>query len=769
MTNENRVYEILSELYNGKINISHDDNIMINKLCAGFLNGTYNDMETIKNILIISNILYNNTTNTVLPLEDGVYDLVVVKYNNITGDKAPVGAPPIQFDVNSEKANTEILEKHDELIQVVQMVDVDGLLYGRNIMANQQPIREDYTYNLDPTEVPGIGDKVSHSYPELVGTLHKCKFVTTHDAEEVGASNDPSIKIFERDFYYPTFQLAYQYAYERNPSNPVVQFIAMLKYDGVSVEAEICGDTIVSASSRGDTANDEATDYTPIFGGYKFARAKGIEPKTFGMKFEAIITYDNLARLAEMTGRTYKNPRVAVIGILGSKDARKYRDFITLVPLRTSGIQFSDPVQEANFMNKYYSSGVDLKFALLSGQYYDLLWQVRKFTAEAEYMRQFMDFLFDGVVISYIDPAVRNVLGRKNSIDEWSMAIKFNPMTKQTHFYGYKYTVGQEGKITPIAYFAPVEFLGTVHDKTTVHSLKRFNQLRLRKGDIVDISYVNDVICYLTKPELEFNYHNPSPIIEFPKYCPSCGGEITVSDSGASAYCLNINCPSKVLARVTNMLDKIGIKDFGRAYIEKLGITSLTSLLNLDKQKVISEIGSVMGEKLFDRINEIQTKNYPDYRIVGAIGFSSVGEARWKLILKRFSLEYIINTNSKELGNAIKAIKGIGPQMADTIVNERRYFKEDLLTIAAMKNIHRTYGEDLLVKPAVRFTGFRNGALENVFNEKGFDADGSKGVTKATAILVIPYAGFSSSKLNKISNKCIVMTEQQAWDYLATL
>lgn len=768
MSNEERVKQILSELNNGKITITHEDIITINQLCARFLNETYTDYETIRNILEISNILYNNTTHDVLPLEDGVYDLVVVKYNNLTGDKAPVGAPPIHFEPDSEKANPELLENHDELIQPVVIIDSNSL-YRKEIMANEIPIKEDFEYNLDNEEIPGVGDKVSHNYPELVGTLHKCKFVLTNDAENVGANTDLSVKIFERDFFYPTFNTAYQFAYQKNCNNPAVQFIAMLKYDGVSVEAEICGDTIVTATSRGDTANDEATDYTPIFGGYKFARAKGMEPKTFGMKFEAIITYENMYRLAELTGRTYKNPRVAVIGILGSKDARKYRDFITLVPLRTSGINFIDPIQEANFMNKYYSSGVNLKFALLSGQYYDLLWQVRKFTAEAEFMRPYMGFLYDGVVISYIDPDVRRVLGRRNSIDEWSMAIKFNPMSKQTHFYGYKYTVGQEGKITPMAYFAPVEFLGTVHDKTTVHSLKRFNQLALRKGDIVEITYVNDVICYLTKPEIEANASNKSPIIKFPEYCPSCGGEITVSDSGASAYCLNMNCPAKVITRTTNMLDKIGIKDFGRAYIERLGITNLTSLLKLDKKKVISEIGEVMGNKLFDRINEICTKEYPDYRVVGAIGFSSVGEARWKLILSKFSLEYIINSSRKELIGGLKAIKGIGQQMAETIANERQYFKEDLLTIASMTNIRRSFGTENLYKPAVRFTGIRSDSLVKAFNDKGFDADGNKSVTKSTAILIVPYVGYSSSKMNKISNKCMVMTEQQAWDYINTL
>ena len=40
----------------------------------------------------------------------------------------------------------------------------------------------------------------------------------------------------------------------------------------------------------------------------------------------------------------------------------------------------------------------------------------------------------------------------------------------------------------------------------------------------------------------------------------------------------------------------------------------------------------------------------------------------------------------------------------------------------------------------------------------GHDADGSSSVTKQTDILLIPYEGFSSSKLNKVSDNTIIVT-----------
>ena len=250
----------------------------------------------------------------------------------------------------------------------------------------------------------------------------------------------------------------------------------------------------------------------------------------FGIKFEAIITYDNLARIAQQFGKVYKNARVAIIGILGSRDARMYRDFITLVPIRTGGLNFTDPVQEIEFLNTYYSNGVGMRYAVLtSSDYTTLLYRVKRFKDEAEYMRRYLGFMYDGVVINYADPDVKRNLGRQNSIDLWSMAIKFNALEKNTYFYGYKYTIGQDGRITPMAYFAPVEFNGSIHDKTTVHSYKRFKDLGLKIGDIVSIKYVNDVICYLSKPDITYNRENPNPVLEFPTHCPSCGSPLMFS------------------------------------------------------------------------------------------------------------------------------------------------------------------------------------------------------------------------------------------------
>ena len=85
-----------------------------------------------------------------------------------------------------------------------------------------------------------------------------------------------------------------------------------------------------------------------------------------------------------------------------------------------------------------------------------------------------------------------------------------------------------------------------------------------------------------------------------------------------------------------------------------------------------------------------------------------------------------------------------------------------------MPNVYRTFGS-IEVKPEVRFTGVRDSQLEEMFNSKGFDADGKKSVTKKTAILIVPYMGFTSSKTSKVSPQCMIMSPEMAREYIGSL
>ena len=747
--------EYLENIYNSLLQgslklINAENKRYINSITMGVLNlenPTAEQLRMMELILQISNILYNNCNEQYLVLEDGTYDLLLVHYSKFNNGKYPIGAPPIEFH-DSGNIDHE-LDDTKTLFHFIRYNDED--LYIKDILRN------DYDYRIDSYNTLfefrdhstfKMNRNTQHNYPQLVGTLDKCKFVLNKQAEDAGVLNDENVQIFERDF------IDKHLAQGIITPNEEFTMIAELKYDGISVEADVT-DHVIAARTRGDTENNLAADMTSILGGYRFNRMRGKQfDHSIGMKFEAVITHKNLEKLSQLKGKQYANCRNALISIIGSLDGYKYRDLITLVPLASSiDTPEWDRLHDITFLNKYYYSGINLNYVVLHGTYKDILFQVKKFVEEAEYLRPMMPFMYDGVVVSYLDKHKVARLGRQNSVNKYSIAIKFNAIKKQTIFTGYSYTIGQNGLITPMIHYLPVEFYGTIHTKSSGHSLKRFNELKLAPGDTIVVQYTNDVMPYVTKPDIEANRCNPNPPIEFIDTCPCCGTKLISSDSGKSVYCPNLNCGERNFTRMSNFLAKLRFKDFSKQTIVALAIDSFKSLIEISKcPDIVKErLGDVNGWKFILQVNELLSEPRYDYEIIGSLGFSSVAIAKWKLIFKAINIEQLIELPDNTLRKILLNIKGIGPGIADTIITERPYFIDDIRLIDYWFNIMEYKSNtDRTIK--IRFTGFRDQSLVDSIKSQYPNVDiGEGAVTKDTNILLVPAEGYSSTKTIKAS------------------
>lgn len=745
MEDEKIITSILNDTKSGKLSALDPNNkVFINDLTIRLLNkDPLSDIEKqiIFDIITISNILYTNYSSDILVLEDGVYDLLMNKCKSCCSHY-PVGAPPVKFDnkniydqnsvqdynypmvVLTEKESENCLFKNDIIPPILEYID-SRYFYQQNI----DMYTADSHRNLD----------TKHGYPSLVGTLDKCKFVMDSQAKELGVFNDKNVHIFERDFLGKHLQTGII-----NP-NSTIELIASLKYDGVSVEADIVGDTLVGARSRGDTENDKAMDITPVLYGYKFPYASNVpELKSlkFGMKFEAIMTKGNLQIYNQRREYNYKNCRTAIISIFSSTDGYMFRNLITLVPIATS-LDDMERIDEINFMNKYYRSPELFRFAILRGDYVQTLFQVKRFTEEAELMRKIVPFMYDGVVIEYTDKRLKDILGRDNSVNQWQVAIKFNPLKRQSIFRGYKFTVGQDGSITPMIYYDPVEFYGTIHSKSSGHSYDRFKTLALKIGDIIDIEYAHDVMPYVTKPDNSHNAANPNPVFPFPDHCQCCGSALVFSQSGKSAKCPNFYCPERSLNRVVSMMAKLGLRGFAEESMSAIAVKSLSELskLTYDQAKVLGEVN---GQKILDRIYKLMNDPIYDYKIVGSLGFNGIAEGKWKVIFNNYSIQEIMSMDPESLKFNLSNIKGIGDETVTTIVEQMPYFKEDMNFIQSMKNVISTKG----LKPLqIRWTGVRDVNLMEKLELLGCDARDTS-VTKDTNILIVPNMNYQSGKVS---------------------
>lgn len=782
----NRIKAILEELKKGKFSISIDDKIAINDAALNIM--TYADEEFEKrkdlldelvDIITIGNITYEHCDTDIIPLDNGVYDLLVEQLKRVAYDRYHPGAVPVVFNTQNQDFKPILDKDSEEMVKPFTVMSEDDRAkyadsFFPSILDMNKPFDPD-AYIIKPFYTEYTAQNISkrlrnvaHNYPNLVGTLDKCKFVLDAQAKEVGAYEEDNVKILERDFFVPLLQKGII-----NMNTPF-EIIGTLKYDGVSIEADVT-DHIISARTRGDTDFDIASDLTPIFEGYKFPNAKPLD-KPIGMKFEAIVLYEDLVRMNKIFGTNYINGRTAIIGILGSSDARKMRDFITLVPLQCDfGADIPAPtrIQEIEFLNTYYASKEYIRWVIIEGVYTNVLFQIKKYVEEAEYFRDWSKFMYDGVVLEFADPNIRQLLGRKNSINQYAMAVKFNPLKRITTFTGFTYTVGQNGAITPMIHYTPIEFLGSIHTKSTGSSYERFRNLNLFIGDQIEVTYVNDVMPYVTKPDIEYNRKNhcrdPRPEEEFPTTCPCCGATLVESSNGKTMYCPNMDCTERTMQRLSNMLDKLDIKDFSRSTIEQLNVQHLWQLMQMTPDD-FSILGPTNSIKFYNELQKLKTNPLPDYRIIGALGFSNIAAKKWKIIFSKFSLKEIFHLYLAEsagsdlvsfplattkglyddLRDMIADIKGVGPITADTISAEMSFFENDINYIINNNMYVETPIGSGDAKYQIRFSGFRDATLVAVLNKfPDIDCDDNASVTKKTTLLLVPYMGFASSKVNK--------------------
>ena len=763
--------EIVEEVKHGNFLCAYDNNQVIQSSIMEILNIPDKDvkdnpsiLQDLVDLITIGNITYNYSDSDVLPIDDGMYDLLVVKLQRVDYDKFTPGSVPVDIAKINSTYKAKI-DKDDKIVKPFTIMadddrrKLDESLYP-SILNYTKPF-DSRSYLYKPFYVDDesmyinkrIRD-VSHNYPQLVGTLEKCKFVLDSQAKELGVYKEANVKIFERDFMVPLIQQGLINMQQN------IQMVGTLKYDGVSIEADVT-DKIIAARTRGDTDYNVASDVTPIFEGYTFPNANQLElDHPIGMKFEAIVRYDDLKRMNEIFGTSYINGRTAIIGILGSSDGWKYRNFITLVPLQ---VDFGDGtvvdrVTEIEFLNRYYATREYLRYVTFDSPYHMLMFEIKKYVEEAEYFRAWSQFLYDGVVLEFYDQNIRNILGRKNSINQYAMAIKFNPLKRITIFTGFTYTVGQNGVITPMIHYNPIEFMGAIHTKSTGSSYERFSNLNLFIGDEIYVTYVNDVMPYVSSVDSEHNRanHMRRPNIDemFPTHCPCCGSKLIMSSKGKTVYCPNMECSERKKQRLSNMLAKLDIKDFSDAAVDMIGNKSLYEMMNMSVDD-LSVLGPTDSLKFYNQLQNLKINKLPDYRVIGSLGFTNVAAKKWKLIFQHFTLlelfhlymttkntdDHIVTHDGNEydsLQDAIANIKGVGPITAHTIVNELPYFERDINYIIQNGMYTQTEIGDRKPKYKIRFSGFRDATLEATLNRFPFiDCDQDSGVTKDTTILLV--------------------------------
>lgn len=231
------------------------------------------------------------------------------------------------------------------------------------------------------------------------------------------------------------------------------------------------------------------------------------------IRCEAIITKDNFEKLNQSLDNKYSNARNLASSSVRTKDTN-------------TALEYKVDLVAYDIMN---ASKFDLNTEKQVLEYLDMKGfnVVNEISLKAEYLldhdyvnqassnfRNNESYEIDGIVIK---PDDRSLVNEDDGHHQkGQIAIKFKPQSKETQLLDVQWNIGNEGRMTPIAVFKPINIGGTEIKRASLGSWNTLTKLDLKIGDVINVMRSNDVIPQVDSVEKDRRTGNEINI-EFPK------------------------------------------------------------------------------------------------------------------------------------------------------------------------------------------------------------------------------------------------------------
>ena len=364
-------------------------------------------------------------------------------------------------------------------------------------------------------------------------------------------------------------------------------------------------------------------------------------------------------------------------------------------------------------------------------------------------MRPNLEYDIDGIVIKVNEIDLHDIIGETIKYPKWAIAYKFPPEEVSTELLDITYQVGRTGVITPVENFKPVFVAGSLISKATLHNEDYIHAKDIHVGDTVIIHKAGDVIPEVVKPILEKRPQNYVPF-KMITNCPCCNSQLVRIEGEADYYCLNKDCPEKIINGLIHFASKpaYNIDSLGDKLVEQLYeagfIKSIPDIFRLKGcyDELIKLPG--LGIKSIDNLVlaiENSKKNNLDQLLFG-LGIRHCGAKVSKLICKKYrNIDNIINATFED----ISMIPDIGDVIAREIVD---YFKnpDNIKLIDELKQLGLNMEFEMGEIKENFFTNKKcvlTGTLESMGRTEakklieGFGGSLSDSVSKKTDILIL--------------------------------
>ncbi|MEG2908666.1 MAG: NAD-dependent DNA ligase LigA [Erysipelotrichaceae bacterium] len=552
-----------------------------------------------------------------------------------------------------------------------------------------------------------------------------------------------------------------------------VSYVVELKLDGLAMSILYEDGRFIRAVTRGDgLIGEDVTNNVKTIKSIPMKIALQGEVEFRGEVYMPKASFDALNNeKAEKGEDLFANPRNAAAGSIRQLDSsiaasRKLEAFwYYFIDAQDFGIK-----KHSEAMDKMDELHIRTNPMRLICHNVNEIWD---FIQSITLKRHELPYEIDGMVIKVDRLNDQQQLGATAKTPKWAIAYKFPAEEVETRLLDIVLSVGRTGKITPNAVLEPVRIAGTSVCAAQLHNEDMIKDKDIRINDIVLVRKAGDIIPEVIKPIME-RRDKKQEIYHFPKHCPICGSELVRYPDEAAHYCINNDCPARVVESMIHFASRnaMNIDTLGDKKVEQFHQVGLLNTvediytLRDKKEQLLGMEGFQIKsiEKLFEAI-EISKKNSLE-KLVYGLGIRQVGEKAAKILVKKYhTIDAIMNASCEELTK----IRDIGDITAQSIVD---YFKEpaNLELIEHLKQYGlRMDGDEIKVKESIfsNKTVVLTGSLsimtrkeaQTLLETLGASVAGS--VSKQTDLVI--YGENAGSKLAKAKELGVEVMEEEAF------
>ena len=438
-------------------------------------------------------------------------------------------------------------------------------------------------------------------------------------------------------------------------ADPLVDYVAELKFDGLAMSLRYENGVLVQAATRGDgEMGEEVTQNIRTIGQIPL-RLPSDAPKVLEVRGEVYMARGDFealnerqrARIAagEKGEKTFVNPRNAAAGAVRQLDptiaAQRPLSFFAyglgdITPVEEGGPSFNTHFDLLMSLKKW-GFPVAEQTACVQGAA-----GLVDFHQRMGQARDALPFDIDGVVYKVNSLAAQRQLGFVTREPRWAVAHKYPAQEQLTTVQAIEVQVGRTGKLTPVAKLAPVFVGGVTVTNATLHNEDEARRKDVRVGDTVVVRRAGDVIPEVVSVVLEKRLQD-AQIFTMLHQCPVCGSPAVREEGEADYRCTGgLFCSAQRKQAILHFAHRraVEIEDLGDKLVEQLvdagvvktlpdlyrmGFTALVTLERMAEKSANNVLASIEKSK--------QT-TLP--RFLFGLGIRHVGEATAKELARHF-------------------------------------------------------------------------------------------------------------------------------------